>query len=156
MMKRLIVGLVGMMALAACGSSGTLVYSLRSPNGSENWIGITCHSEMACRSQAGYECPQGYSKLEEDGKTWTQDISTTPNGRYSMVASSNATVAGNYGGASYHAGEDYHGEWIVKCSGKTRIQIEEERAAICKARGTFDCSDPHNRSNANSSLLQTP
>jgi len=105
----MMVGILGM--LAGCGasawSSGSI--SIRSPDGKENWIGITCNSHILCMQTAGYECPNGYVVQDKDGHWSTQ---------------SDERVFGDV--ASAHSGEVYKGEMIIKCSGKSRIEIENE------------------------------
>ena len=120
------------LGVVSCGASVTRV---RGPDGSDDWLVITCHGSNAdCYQAAGEECPDGYQVADHHAWNAGSVSFGTQHGMVQGTATRSGNVAnyeGTYSGTSNETTVNAHkNEIIIKCgrdySSHTSPAVERE------------------------------
>jgi hypothetical protein len=101
--------------VSLCGCVAAYSTPIVSPTG-EHWIGVDCkgQSQNACWAEAGYQCPNGYSIQDNEGHFSTE---------FNLNANS-------FTGVNASQREIHTGSMIIKCQGKSRAELEDEKNQV--------------------------
>jgi hypothetical protein len=109
---------VGLVALTACGGPSVTSTRIRGPDGTDNWVAITCPgSQMACYARAGEVCPAGYEQA------------------------SSSLARGNVSGgvASSSSAHAFDGEMLIRCRGTPVVPVAPVAPHRRECRDDVEC-----------------